>query len=222
MVRSLRRDIQAALERDPAARNWLEVVFCYPGFHALLFYRVSHWFWQQRLCLLARWFSHLGRFFTGIEIHPAAKLGAGLFIDHGMGVVIGETAEVGENCTLYHGVTLGGTRLAKEKRHPTVGDNVVIGVGAKVLGNLKIGDNSRIGANSVVIRDVPPNSTAVGIPSKVVEREVSDQSPAIDLNHADLPDLQAAKIAHLMQRVEELELEMARLQQAQNASWRAS
>ncbi len=155
MFGKIRRDIRAVRERDPAARSTLEVLLCYPGVHALAFHRVAHAIWRRGWTIPARLLSHIARFLTGIEIHPAAKLGPGLFIDHGMGVVIGETAEVGENVTLLQGVTLGGTSLKREKRHPTLGDNVVVGAGAKIIGAFKIGDGSRIGAGSVVVRDRP-------------------------------------------------------------------
>jgi serine O-acetyltransferase len=162
-------DIHSIFERDPAARGVLEILFCYPGFHAILFYRLGHWFWKHKMFFTGRFTSHIGRFLTGIEIHPGAKIGKKFFIDHGMGVVIGETAEVGNNVTLYHGVTLGGTTWKKIKRHPTIGNNVVVGTGAKILGPITIGDNTRIGANSVVVSEIPPNSVVVGIPGKVSE-----------------------------------------------------
>ncbi|HLC25835.1 MAG TPA: serine O-acetyltransferase [bacterium] len=209
MLLSIKRDIQSALERDPAARNVLEVIFCYPGFHALLFYRVAHSLWVRKLRFLARFISEVGRFFTGIEIHPGAKISPGLFIDHGMGVVIGETSEIGENCTIYQGATLGGTSLKKEKRHPTLGKNVVVGVGAKVLGPFRVGDDSRIGAGSVVINEVPPNSTVVGIPAKVVIRDgVKLMDHKIDLDHANLPDPNAMALAQLLDRISTLEREL--------------
>src|SRR5438067_1078826 len=162
MFDALRRDIRTVFERDPALRSRLEAFFCYPGVPALAFHRVAHRLWGAGWVATARVLSHVSRFLTGIEIHPAARLGAGLFIDHGMGVVIGETAEVGENVTLYQGVSLAGTSLKREKRHPTLGDNGVVGAGAKVIGAIRIGDNSRIGAGSVVVRDVPPNAVVVG------------------------------------------------------------
>src|SRR5215813_2091026 len=164
MLTDLRRDIRAVRERDPAARSTLEVLLCYPGVHALAFHRLAHAMWRHGWTIPARFLSQVSRFVTGIEIHPAAKLGPGLFIDHGMGVVIGETAEVGENVTLLQGVTLGGTSLKREKRHPTLGDSVVVGAGAKIIGGFLIGEGSRIGAGSVVVREVPPNSVVVGVP----------------------------------------------------------
>lgn len=185
--RSLTRDIQCVLQRDPAARHWLEVVLVYPGFHAVCMHRVAHWLWQRRLHLLARIVAHLSRFLTGIEIHPAARIGPGLFIDHGMGVVVGETTEIGANVTLYQGVVLGGTGKEKGKRHPTIGNNVVISTGAAVLGSFTVGDNARIGAGSVVLTEVPSNSTVVGVPGRVV-RENGRPVATIDLDHANLPD----------------------------------
>jgi serine O-acetyltransferase len=168
MLQRLRSDIQAALDRDPAARNWIEVLLLYPGLHAIILHRAAHWLWRRRLRLMARLLSQTNRALTGIEIHPGAKIGHGLFIDHGMGTVIGETAEIGDSCTLYQGVTLGGTRREQGKRHPTLGNNVVVGVGASVLGSIEIGDNSLIGAGAVVLRPVPANCTAVGVPAKLV------------------------------------------------------
>lgn len=168
MFKNLRYDINTILKNDPAARSSLEVLLLYPSIHALIFYRISHFLYSKKLFFLARFISQIGRFLTGIEIHPGAKIGRGLFIDHGMGVVIGETTEIGDDVTLYHGVTLGGTGKHKGKRHPTVGNNVVVGTGAKVLGPITIGDNSKIGANAVVLKDVPSNATAVGMPARVV------------------------------------------------------
>jgi serine O-acetyltransferase len=172
MFSRLREDIASVFDRDPAARTSWEVVTCYPGFHALLIHRLSHRLWHAGFRWLARLASHLGRFLTGIEIHPGATIGRRVFIDHGMGVVIGETAEIGDDCTLYHGVTLGGTSWNKGKRHPTLGRNVVIGAGAKVLGPLMVGDGAKIGSNAVVVKDVPPGATAVGIPARVIEARI--------------------------------------------------
>jgi serine O-acetyltransferase len=169
MFAALRRDIRTVLERDPAARSALEVLLCYPGVHALALHRLAHRLWHAGLTTLARAVSHVGRFLTGIEIHPAARLGQGLFIDHGMGVVIGETAEVGDDCTLYHGVTLGGVSWNKGKRHPTLGRGVVVGAGAKILGPFVVGDGAKVGSNSVVVKAVPPGATVVGIPARLVE-----------------------------------------------------
>ena len=169
MFRHLREDIASVFDRDPAARTTWEVLTCYPGLHALLFHRLGHWFWGHGLRWLGRLTSHIGRWLTGIEIHPGATIGRRVFIDHGMGVVIGETAEVGEDTTLYHGVTLGGTTWNKGKRHPSLGRNVVVGAGAKILGPIKVGDGAKIGSNAVVVRDVPAGATVVGIPGRIVE-----------------------------------------------------
>ena len=169
LFKNLRDEIEATLARDPAARSRLEVVLCYPGFHALLYYRLAHWLWQRRWHLAGRFVSHLGRMLTGIEIHPGARIGKRLFIDHGMGVVIGETAEIGDDCTLYQGVTLGGTSLARgQKRHPTIGNNVIVGSGAQVLGPFRVGDGTRIGAQAVVLREVADGATMVGNPARPV------------------------------------------------------
>ena len=203
---TLRRDLQAVFDRDPAARSPLEVLLTYPGLHALWGYRLAHWLWLHRLKLAGRWVSHLFRSLTGIEIHPGATIGPGLFIDHGMGVVIGETAEIGADVTLYHGVTLGGTRLDKGKRHPTLGDRVVVGAGAKVLGAILIGADSRIGANAVVVKPVPANSVVVGVPGQVISRSKPHlASDAPDLNHTALPDPFGVSLTSLLQRVQSLE-----------------
>jgi serine O-acetyltransferase len=210
MFQQLKDDIRAVFDRDPAARSVPEVIFCYPGLHAVWFHRISHWFWRNRLYFIGRLVSHMGRFFTGIEIHPGARIGKGFFIDHGMGVVIGETAEIGDNVTLYHGVTLGGVSWEKTKRHPTVGDNVVIGSGAKVLGPFTVGKGSKIGSNSVVVKEVPPNSTVVGIPGRVV---MSPERPTerMDLEHGNLPDPEAKAISCLFEQIRELEKKFAAL-----------
>jgi len=171
MFRSIRNDIKVIFERDPAARSVLEIFLCYPGFHAVRFHHLAHWLWRRDFRVLARFLSHISRTLTGIEIHPGATIGEGFFIDHGMGVVIGETAEIGNNVTLYHGVTLGGTSWNKGKRHPTLEDNVIVGAGAAILGAIRVGHDSKIGSGSVVNREVPPNSTVVGIPGRVVYRE---------------------------------------------------
>jgi serine O-acetyltransferase len=176
MFARLKEEIAVVFERDPAARNAWEVITCYPGFHALLVHRLAHSLWGARLRWLARLVSHCGRFLTGIEIHPGAQIGRRFFIDHGMGVVIGETAEIGNDCTLYHGVTLGGTSWHKGKRHPTLGNGVVLGAGAKVLGPITIGDGARIGSNAVVVKNVPPGATAIGIPARIIEKEANDHS----------------------------------------------
>jgi len=206
MWNTLREDVQVVFDRDPAARNIWEIIFTYPGFHALFFYRFSHFLWINGFKGLARFFSHIGRFLTGIEIHPGAKLGRRFFIDHGMGVVIGETAEIGDDVTIYQGVTLGGTSRRKEKRHPTVEDWVLIGVDATILGPVTIGRNSKIGSGSVVLDNVPPNSTVVGIPGRVVKGEgvQRDAAHMIDLEHR-LPDPVAKAIGSLADYVQSLE-----------------
>jgi serine O-acetyltransferase len=206
MFNTIRRDIQSIFDRDPAARSTLEVLLCYPGLHAVWGHRLAHWLWMHSWKLFARWVSQLTRGLTGIEIHPGATIGPGFFIDHGMGVVIGETAEVGANVTLYHGVTLGGTSLNKGKRHPTIGDRVVIGAGAKVLGAITIGEDSRIGANAVVVRSVPPNSVVVGVPGQIVQRSHPHlAADAPDLNHTSLPDVVGVTLKQLLERVDLLE-----------------
>jgi serine O-acetyltransferase len=203
-VRTLREDIRAVFDRDPAARSTLEVLIAYPGLHAVWGYRFSHWLWTHRLKLFGRLLSHIMRFLTGIEIHPGAKICQSLFIDHGMGVVIGETAEIGCNVTLYHGVTLGGVSLEKGKRHPTLEDDVVIGAGAKVLGAITIGKGSRIGANSVVVKSVLPNSVVVGVPGQVVKRS-RPQEDLVDLHHDNLPDTIGVSLTAVMTRLDRLE-----------------
>jgi serine O-acetyltransferase len=202
------------MERDPAARSRLEVLLCYPGVHALAWHRLAHRLWRSGWVVSGRLVSHVSRCLTGIEIHPAARVAPGVFIDHGMGVVIGETAEVGENVTLYQGVTLGGTSLKREKRHPTLGRNVVVGTGAAVLGAITVGEGTRIGAGSVVVGDVPPNSVVVGVPGKVIYRDGKPVRPAYDLEHADLPDPLGRTIETLMDRVHALESEIERLRRA--------
>jgi len=201
---SVKNDIQSVFERDPAARTTLEIVLTYPGLHALWGYRLSHWLWKHNCKFLGRVVSQLVRSLTGIEIHPGAIIGQGFFIDHGMGVVIGETAEIGHNVTLYHGVTLGGVSLEKGKRHPTLGDNVVVGAGAKILGAITIGESSRIGANAVVVKNVPPNSVVVGVPGQVVMRS-TPSSDELDLHHDRLPDTIGASLASVMSRLEAVE-----------------
>jgi serine O-acetyltransferase len=203
---TLRRDVYSALERDPAARNALEVILAYPGLHALWGYRLTHWLWGHGFKLAGRLLSQLIRSLTGIEIHPAATIGQGLFIDHGMGVVIGETAEMGADVTLYHGVTLGGTSLKEGKRHPTLGDRVVVGAGAKILGPIKIGADTRIGANAVVVKSVPNNSVVVGVPGQnIIRSKPHRETDAPDLNHTSLPDLVGISLIDLIKRVESLE-----------------
>lgn len=199
-----RRDLRAALERDPAARSAWQVAFTYAGVHAVWAHRVNHWLWQRGHHLIARMGSQAARLLTGVEIHPGAQLGPGLFIDHAMGVVIGETAEVGTDVTMFHGVTLGGTRLHPGKRHPTIGDRVTIGAGAKVLGPIEVGSDSRIGANAVVVKPVPPNSVVVGVPGQVVLRS-KPRANRVDLDDTDLPDLIGVSLQGLVQRLDHLE-----------------
>ncbi|MCO6451992.1 MAG: serine O-acetyltransferase [Caldilineales bacterium] len=208
MLNTLRHDIRSVFARDPAARSVPEVLFCYPGLHALWFYRLAHWCWERRLWFLGRLTSHLGRWLTGIEIHPGAQIGPGLFIDHGMGIVIGETAEIGHDVTLYHGVTLGGVSWRKEKRHPTIGDHVVVGAGAKILGPITVGSYSRIGANSVVVKDVPEHSVVVGVPGRMRLQNgaVARDSEHEDLQHNLLPDATMEQIRVLVDRIDALEL----------------
>ncbi len=214
MLASLIADFRIIFERDPAARNWLEVLFCYPGLQAILLHRLSHWIHNIGIPFLPRLMSHFARFLTGIEIHPGATIGKGVFIDHGMGVVIGETAIVGDYSLIYQGVTLGGTGKETGKRHPTIGENVVVGAGAKVLGNLLIGNNVRIGAGSVVLRDVPSDCTVVGIPGRIVYRSGVKVNP---LEHGNLPDSEAAVIRSLVDRIESLEQQLEQLQEAKHS-----
>lgn len=208
LLRSLSADFKIIFDRDPAARNWLEVLFCYPGLQALMLHRLAHQLYCWKMPFIPRLISHIARFLTGIEIHPGAQIGQGVFIDHGMGVVIGETAIVGNYALIYQGVTLGGTGKEGGKRHPTLGENVVVGAGAKVLGNLQIGDNVRIGAGSVVLRDVPPDCTVVGVPGRVVYRSGVRVDP---LDHGHLPDSEAQVIRALLDRIESLEQQVQSL-----------
>ena len=217
MFRSIGNEISAVFGRDPAVRSRLEVVLCYPGFHAILFYRASHWLWRRGLKLLGRCVSHLGRFFTGIEIHPGAAIGKQLFIDHGMGVVIGETTEVGDRVTLYHGVTLGGTTWNKGKRHPTLGDDVVVGAGAKILGPVAVGAGAAVGSNAVVVKDVPPGATAVGIPARVVDRSAPKKADdarfaAYGAATPDMPDPVSKAINGLLEHIAGLDARIAELE----------
>ncbi len=217
MLKTLREDLAAIFERDPAARSTLEVLLTYPGLHAIWGHRVAHWLWTHRLKLLGRLISHITRGLTGIEIHPGAQIGPGFFIDHGMGVVIGETAEIGQNVTLYHGVTLGGTTHEKGKRHPTLGNHVVVGAGAKILGAITIGEYSRIGANAVVVKEVPPHSVVVGVPGHVVRQKPRSET-GTDLDHNVLPDVLMARLNLLAARVAELEHLLAATHGGQNGS----
>jgi len=210
MLSALRDDLQAVFQRDPAARSRLEVFLCYPGLHAVWGHRMAHALWRRGLRLPARWLSHVTRALTGIEIHPAAVVGPRLFIDHGLGVVIGETAVVGADVTLYHGVTLGGTSRTRGKRHPTLEDGVVVGAGAKILGNIVIGAGSRVGANAVVVKPVPPDSVVVGVPGEVVRRSPAvHPAPGADLEHGELPDVLGQALVSVMDRVDALEKRLA-------------
>lgn len=211
VLTTLRTDFQIIFERDPAARNWLEVLLCYPGLQALVFHRFAHRFHGLGIPLIPRLISHIARFLTGIEIHPGAAIGKGVFIDHGMGVVIGETAILGDYSLIYQGVTLGGTGKEMGKRHPTLGQNVVVGAGAKVLGNIQIGSNVRIGAGSVVLRDVPSDCTVVGVPGRIVYRNGEKVDP---LEHGCLPDAEAEVIRSLVDRLEMLEQQLQDLRTA--------
>ena len=214
MFDALRRDIRTVMERDPAARSVAEVLLCYPGVHALALHRVGNRLWRRGWLGTARFVSHVSRFLTGIEIHPAARLGEGLFIDHGMGIVIGETAEIGRNVSLLQGVTLGGTSTRREKRHPTLERNVVVGTGAAVMGALRVGEGARIGAGSVVVAEVPPNSVVVGVPGKVIYRDGKRVAPSVDLEHADLPDPLTKAVEQMLDRILALESEVQSLRRA--------
>jgi serine O-acetyltransferase len=214
MIRLLWRDLRTVLERDPATKSMLEAFLCSPGFHALLFYRPGHWLYRRRRYLAARLLSHLGRWLTGIEIHPGAVIGPGFFIDHGAGVVIGETTVIGENVTIYQGVTLGGTGKETGKRHPTIGNDVVIGAGAIILGSITIGDDVRIGAGSVVVRPVPPHSTVVGVPGHVVRRYGRPVTEVV-LEHGCLPDPLVQALQDLAGRVDRLGRRVDELQRSQ-------
>jgi serine O-acetyltransferase len=209
ILQEMAADLAIIKERDPAARSTLEILLCYPGFHALVMHRISHRLWRLRVPLLPRLLSQVGRLFTGIEIHPGARIGRGVFIDHGMGVVIGETAVIGDHCLLYQGVTLGGTGKQHGKRHPTLKENVVVGAGAKVLGAITVGANTRIGAGSVLLRNVASDSTVVGIPGRVIHQSGVRIDP---LAHSALPDAEARVIRNLMERIDNLESQVSQLQ----------
>lgn len=211
MFKTIKEDIKTAFDKDPAARSVLEVLLCYPGLHALWGHRIAHFLWQHKLRLPARLISHLNRFFTGIEIHPGARIGRRCFIDHGAGVVIGETSEIGDDVLLYQGVVLGGTTLEKKKRHPTLGNGVEMGSGSIALGPITIGDGARIGSSSVVIRSIPPGVTVVGIPGRVVTRR---EKPAMDLEHGKLPDPVAEAIRMVLKDQHHLEERLKRLEDA--------
>lgn len=202
MFKRVKEDIKVIFAKDPAAKSTLEVIFCYPGLHALWFHRIAHWFWIHKLLFLGRLLSHINRLLTGIEIHPGAKIGRRFFIDHGMGVVVGETTEIGDDVLFYQGVVLGGTSLRKGKRHPTIGNGVVIGTGATLLGNIEVGDSARIGAGSVVVKSVPKGATVVGIPGKVIEEH---KKSVVDLEHGKLPDPVAEAVRSILRRQDDVE-----------------
>ena len=204
---AFRKEIKATFERDPAATSFLEVLLTYSGLHAIIFYRIAHRLYKMHIPFFPRFMSQLARWITGIEIHPGAQVGEGLFIDHGMGVVIGETSIIGSNVTLFQGVTLGGTGKERGKRHPTLGNNIVVGAGAKILGNIKIGDNVQIGSNAVVIKDVPPNSTVVGVPGRIVKKE-GKKIPGISLDHTSLPDPIIQRLDRLQGEIDHIEGEI--------------
>jgi len=213
MFNLIKQDIKTVFDEDPAARSLLEVIFLYPGLHAIWLHRISHYLWSRKLLFLARFISHIGRWLTGIEIHPGAKIGKRFFIDHGMGVVIGETTEIGNGVLIYQGVVLGGTTLAKKKRHPTIGNNVVIGTGATLLGDIKISDNARIGSGSVVVKDVPEGATVVGIPGKIVQaKQAPKVKPKLTLEHGILPDPVSEAVNKLIDKIESLEKRIEELE----------
>ena len=203
VIEAIKKDLHAVFERDPAATNFIEVLLTYPGLHALILHRIAHWLWLKGVPVIPRLISHISRFLTGIEIHPGANIGFGFFIDHGMGVVIGETAIIGNNVTLFQGVTLGGTGKEKGKRHPSLGNNIVVGVGAKVLGDIVIGDNVKIGANSVVLESVPPGSTVVGVPGRIVKQGGKRLTETM-LDHIHLPDPVADRLERIERELEDI------------------
>lgn len=210
MFKTIKKDIRTVFEKDPAAKNILEVILCYPGLHALWFHRIAHFFYKRKEYVIARLISHISRWITGIEIHPGATIGGKFFIDHGMGVVIGETTEIGNNCLLYQGVVLGGTSPEKKKRHPTLGDNVVVGAGATLLGAIKIGENARVGAGSVVLSDIPPGATVVGIPGRVGLGFSGKEIQALE--HSKLPDPVADAIRLVLKEQDLLEKRLSKLE----------
>jgi serine O-acetyltransferase len=215
MFSRIREDIKSAIEKDPAAKSAIEVLLCYPGLHALWIHRIAHFFYTKRMHLVARIISHVSRFLTGVEIHPGARIGRRVFIDHGMGIVVGETSEIGDDTLLYKGVVLGGTSLEKGKRHPTVGKNVVIGSNACVLGPITIGDGAKIGSGSVVVKDVPSGATVVGVPGKVVEKKTVDKL-ALDFEHGNLPDPIADVVKIILKMQHELEQRLSTLEKDHN------
>lgn len=214
LARTMIEDIDAVLQHDPAARSALEVLLAYPGLHSLWMHRVAHGLWKRSWVLTPRMVSHVNRFLTGIEIHPGARIGRRVFIDHGMGIVVGETATIGDDCLLYKGVVLGGTSVARKERHPTLGKHVVVGTNACILGAIQVGDGARVGSGSVVIRDVPAGATVVGVPGRISDTELRDARQ--ELNHADLPDPVSKVLTQLVEEVELLKLELARVKGAAN------
>ena len=220
MIDRIAEDIRSAMRKDPAARSSLEVIFCYPGIHALWFYRIAHFLYNRKMYITARIISHFARFITGIEIHPGANIGRRVFIDHGMGVVIGETSEIGDDSLIYKGVVLGGTTLQKGKRHPTLGRNVVVGSNACVLGPIKIGDGAKIGSGSVVIKDVPPGATVVGIPGKIVEKKTAERLE-MDFEHGNLPDPVADVVKIMLKMQHELEQRLETIEKDHNIKTRS-
>ncbi|MDD4607494.1 MAG: serine O-acetyltransferase [Patescibacteria group bacterium] len=216
MFEKIKYDIKIIRERDPAAKSSAEVFFLYSGLHALIYYRIAHWFHTRGHRFIARWISQQARFLTGIEIHPGATIGRGLFIDHGSGVVIGETAEVGENCILYQGVTLGGTGKDTGKRHPTLGNNVLVGSGAKILGPFKVGDNAKIAAGAVVLSEVPDNATAVGVPARIVKVGDKKLAPVQDVDQIHTPDPVSQELCRLRFKVEQLEKIISETEKKEN------
>jgi len=226
MFKTLREDIDAAMSRDPAARSWIEILLCYPGLHAVILHRVAHALWSRGFRLSARWLSQFGRFLTGIEIHPGARIGRRFFIDHGMGVVVGETAEIGDNVTLYHGVTLGGIApavdshmLRQQKRHPTLRDGAIIGSGAQVLGPVVVGENARVGANAVVVKDIPAGATAVGVPARLCAARVTrggEDFVAYGTPTSDMADPLVRAVDGLLERVGALQARVEELETQKN------
>lgn len=215
MLKGIRKDINAIRNRDPAVKSTIEIILCYPGLHAIMIHRVSHWIYTKKAFLIARIISGISRFLTGIEIHPGAKIGNGVFIDHGLGVVIGETTEIGDNVTIYQGATLGGTGKEKGKRHPTIEDNVVISAGAKVLGPFRVGKNSKIGAGAVVLKEVPENCTVVGVPGRIVikdNRKLNTMKQEVDLDQVKLPDPLEQELKCMRARIRRLEEYLSKLE----------
>lgn len=222
LLEDILADLRAPLQRDPAARGWLDVVLSYPGFHALVAHRFIHALYRTGIPILPRYLAHIMRFLTGIEIHPGVKIGRGIFIDHGMGVVFGETSEIGDGCTIYQGVTLGGTSLSRGKRHPTLGRNVTVGVNSSVLGAIVLGDNAKVGGGSVVVKDVPANATVVGVPARIVAQDGKPVRVVPDRPQVEMPDPTADALVRLQRRLDQLEKRLAELEQggaAEGEAW---